>query len=106
MSRGDKRGHGAAKAKSGKPPASKERSVKARRTREPATENGLRSASFVFRHRGGNAVLFLGLLVAAAQLFSLQVPQAAALRAEAAGQLKGTDAEKAVVGALVDRNHD
>src|SRR5438128_1773871 len=106
MSRGDKRGHGAAKAKTGKPPASKERSVKARRTREPATENGLRSASFVFRHRAGNAVIFLVLLVAAAQLFTLQVPKAAGLRAEAAGQLKVTDAEKAVRGAIVDRNND
>ncbi len=37
-------------------------------------ENGLRSASFVFRHRAGNAVIFLVLLVAAAQLFNLQVP--------------------------------
>ena len=30
----------------------------------PSTETGLRSASFVFRHRGGNAVIFLLLLVA------------------------------------------
>jgi cell division protein FtsI (penicillin-binding protein 3) len=46
------------------------------------------------------------LLVAAAQLFILQVPKAPALRAEAAGQLKVTDVEKAVRGAIVDRNND
>ena len=69
-------------------------------------ENGLRSASFVFRHRAGNAVVFLVLLVAAAQLFSLQVPRAEGLRAEAASQLKVTDVEKAVRGAIVDRNND
>jgi cell division protein FtsI (penicillin-binding protein 3) len=69
-------------------------------------ENGLRSASFVFRHRVGNAVVFLVLLIAAAQLFTLQVPKAAGLRAEAASQLKVTDVEKAVRGALVDRNND
>ncbi|HZN82136.1 MAG TPA: penicillin-binding protein 2, partial [Mycobacterium sp.] len=69
-------------------------------------ENGLRSASFVFRHRTGNAVIFLVLLVATAQLFNLQVPLAAGLRAEAAGQLKVTDVEKAVRGAIVDRNDD
>jgi len=66
----------------------------------------LRSASFVFRHRTGNAVIFVVLLVAAAQLFILQVPKAPALRAEAAGQLKVTDVEKAVRGAIVDRNND
>jgi len=66
----------------------------------------LRSASFVFRHRTGNAVIFVVLLVAAAQLFTLQVPKAPALRAEAAGQLKVTDVEKAVRGAIVDRNND
>jgi cell division protein FtsI (penicillin-binding protein 3) len=69
-------------------------------------ENGLRSASFVFRHRAGNAVIFLVLLLAAGQLFSLQVPRAEGLRAEAAGQLKVTDVEKAVRGAIVDRNND
>ncbi|HKP44291.1 penicillin-binding protein 2 [Mycobacterium sp.] len=99
MSRGDNRGRrGAVKTQ--------ERSAKARRTRQPVTDNGLRSASFVFRHRVGNAVIFLVLLVAGAQLFSLQVPRAAGLRAEAAGQLKVTDIEKAVRGALVDRNND
>ncbi len=60
----------------------------------------------MFRHRTGNAVIFLVLLVAAAQLFTLQVPKAAGLRAEAAGQLKVTDVEKAVRGAIVDRNND
>jgi cell division protein FtsI (penicillin-binding protein 3) len=69
-------------------------------------ENGLRSASFVFRHRVGNAVIFVVLLLAASQLFSLQVPRAEGLRAEAAGQLKVTDVEKAVRGAIVDRNND
>ena len=60
----------------------------------------------MFRHRTGNAVIFVVLLVAAAQLFTLQVPKAPALRAEAAGQLKVTDVEKAVRGAIVDRNND
>jgi len=106
MSRADNRGRGPAKPKARKAQPSQERSAKARRTREPATENGLRSASFVFRHRAGNAVIFVVLLVAAAQLFTLQVPKAAGLRAEAAGQLKVTDVEKAVRGAIVDRNND
>ena len=66
----------------------------------------MRTASFVFRHRAGNAVIFLALIVAAAQLFNLQVPRAAGLRAEAAGQLKVTDVEKAVRGSIVDRNSD
>ncbi len=83
-----------------------ERSARARRTREPIPENGLRSASFVFRHRVGNAVIFVVLLVAASQLFNLQVPRAAGLRAEAASQLKVTDIEKAVRGAIIDRNND
>ncbi len=83
-----------------------ERSARARRTRRPAAENGLRSASFVFRHRAGNAVIFAVLLVAVGQLFNLQVPRAAGLRAEAASQLKVTDVEKAVRGAIVDRNND
>ena len=56
-------------------------SARARRTRTPAAETGLRSASFVFRHRAGNVVIFLLLIVAAAQLFNLQVPRAAGLRA-------------------------
>src|SRR6185436_14792502 len=44
--------------------------------------------------------------VAATQLFNLQVPRAAGLRAEAASQLKVTDVEKAVRGSIVDRNDD
>ncbi|WP_197374701.1 peptidoglycan D,D-transpeptidase FtsI family protein [Mycolicibacterium baixiangningiae] len=83
------------------------RSAKARRTRKAVTgESGLSSSSFVFRHRAGNAVMFVLLLVAAAQLFNLQVPRAEGLRAEAAGQLKVTDAQKAVRGSIVDRNED
>ncbi|GFG55079.1 cell division protein FtsI [Mycolicibacterium agri] len=82
------------------------RSARARRTREVAADTGLRSASFVFRHRAGNAVIFLVLIVATAQLFNLQVPRAAGLRAEAAGQLKVTDVEKAVRGSIIDRNND
>jgi len=106
MSRGDNRGHGPGRPKARKAQPSQERSARARRTREPTAENGLRSASFVFRHRTGNAVIFVVLLVAAAQLFTLQVPKAAGLRAEAAGQLKVTDVEKAVRGAIVDRTND
>ena len=85
---------------------SQERPAKSRRTRAPMPDNGLRSASFVFRHRVGNAVIFFVLMVAAAQLFNLQVPRAEGLRAEAASQLKVTDTEKAVRGAIVDRNSD
>jgi cell division protein FtsI (penicillin-binding protein 3) len=80
-------------------------SARDRRTRQ-AINLGSRGASFVFRHRAGNAVVFIALLVAAAQLFYLQVPRAAGLRAEAAGQLKVTDVEKAVRGSIVDRNND
>ncbi len=69
-------------------------------------ELGVRSASFVFRHRTGNAVIFLVLFVAAAQLFYLQVPRASGLRAEAAGQLKVTDAQKALRGSIIDRTGD
>ncbi len=81
-------------------------SARARRTRKPAAETGLRSASFVLRHRAGIVVIFLLLIVAAAQLFNLQVPRAPGLRAQAAGQLKVTDVEKAVRGSIVDRNND
>lgn len=81
------------------------RSASARRTRE-LTETTLRTASFAFRHRAGNIVIVLALMVAAAQLFNLQVPRAAGLRAEAASQLKVTDVEKAVRGDIVDRNDD
>ena len=92
----------AAKARAGTPhPAN------ARRTRKPRpADDGTRSASFVFRHRVGNGVILLVLLLAAGQLFMLQVPRAEGLRAEAAGQLKVTDVEKAVRGSIVDRNDD
>jgi cell division protein FtsI (penicillin-binding protein 3) len=102
VSRGDSQGR-----RPGKPKAqTQERSARSRRIRQPMAESGLRSASFVFRHRVGNGVVFLALLVAVGQLFTLQVPRAAGLRAEAASQLKVTDVEKAVRGAIVDRNND
>jgi len=66
----------------------------------------LRSASFVFRHRTGNAVIFLVLALSAAQLFYLQVPRASGLRAEAAGQLKVTDVQQAMRGDIIDRTGD
>ena len=79
----------------------------ARRTRKAvAGESGVRTSSFVFRHRAGNAVMMVLLVVAGAQLFTLQVPRAEGLRAEAAGQLKVTDVQKAVRGSIVDRNDD
>ena len=81
------------------------RSARDRRTRQ-AVELGGRGASFVFRHRVGNAVIFLALVVAAAQLFYLQVPRASGLRAEAAGQLKVTDVQKALRGSIIDRHND
>ncbi|MCV7072476.1 penicillin-binding protein 2 [Mycobacterium rufum] len=86
--------------------AGAERSARSRRVRQAAPASGLRSASFVFRHRAGNAVIFLLIVVAAAQLFTLQVPRAEGLRAEAAGQLKVTDVDAAVRGSIVDRNSD
>jgi cell division protein FtsI (penicillin-binding protein 3) len=49
-------------------------SAKARRTREAAADTGTRTASFAFRRRVGNSVIALLLLIAAAQLFNLQVP--------------------------------
>lgn len=81
------------------------RPAKARRTRA-VTETGSDSSSFVYRYRVGNIVILVALLVAAAQLFNLQVPKAAALRAQAAGQLKVVDVDKAVRGSVVDRNFD
>ena len=51
-------------------------------------------------------MIFLLLVVAAAQLFTLQVPRAEGLRAEAASQLKVTDIDAALRGAIVDRNGD
>lgn len=94
------------KSKKAEPTPNQERSARSRRTRQAAPQNGLRSASFVFRHRAGNAAIFLLLVVAAAQLFTLQVPRAEGLRAEAASQLKVTDIDAAVRGAIVDRHHD
>lgn len=81
------------------------RPADARRTRT-AREGEAVSSSFVYRYRVGNIVIAIALLAAAAQLFSLQVPRAAALRAQAAGQLKVTDVEKAVRGSIIDRNSD
>ena len=80
------------------------RSARERRTRIPSTEQGARSASFAFRRRTGNIVIALLLVVAVAQLFNLQGPRAAGLRAEAASQLKVTDVDAAVRGSIVDRN--
>jgi cell division protein FtsI (penicillin-binding protein 3) len=97
-------GRGGRKAQQARP--GQGHSARARRTRQSVADTGLRSASFVFRHRAGNAVIFLVLIVAAAQLFNLQVPRAAGLRAEAAGQLRVTDVDKAVRGSIVDRNED
>jgi cell division protein FtsI (penicillin-binding protein 3) len=76
-----------------------------RRTRR-AVDLGVRGGSFVFRHRAGNAVIVVALIVAAAQLFYLQGPRATGLRDEAAGQLRVTDAEKALRGAILDRSND
>jgi cell division protein FtsI (penicillin-binding protein 3) len=89
-----------------KPRTDQSHSARARRTREPAADTGTRTASFAFRRRVGNSVIAVLLLIAAAQLFNLQVPKAEGLRAEAAGQLKVTDVEKAVRGSIVDRNAD
>ncbi|MBV8967040.1 MAG: penicillin-binding protein 2 [Mycobacteriaceae bacterium] len=79
------------------------RTARDRRIR-PIAEPTRRAASFVARHRAGNVVIFLVLIVASAQLFYLQVPGAAQLRSEAAGQLKVTDVTKATRGSIVDRN--
>jgi cell division protein FtsI (penicillin-binding protein 3) len=104
VSRGkDQRGRKVTPSRTG---ASGERSARSRRIREPMTDTGERSTSFVFRHRGGNLVIFVVLIVAAAQLFTLQVSRASGLRAEAAGQLKVTDVDQAVRGSIVDRNND
>ena len=86
-------------------PEQQGRPVDAKRTRPP-TEMDTGTSSFAFRHRTGNVVICMVLLIAAAQLFSLQVPRAAGLRAQAAGQLKVTDVEKAVRGSIVDRNSE
>ncbi|MFZ0833730.1 MAG: penicillin-binding protein 2, partial [Mycobacterium sp.] len=79
------------------------RSARERRIR-PIVQATTKGASFVARHRAGNAVIFLLLIAAAAQLFYLQVPGAAKLRAQAASQLKVTDVEKAMRGSIVDRS--
>lgn len=76
-----------------------------RRTRQ-AVEVASRGASFVFRHRAGNAVILVLMLVAVTQLFYLQVSNAAQLNAQAAGQLKVTDVERAIRGAIIDRHND
>ena len=96
------------KAKGGtksRPGVAPGRSARERRTRQ-VVEMGTRGASFVFRHRAGNAVIFVMIVVAAVQLFILQVTDAPRLRAQAAGQLKVTDAEKAARGSIVDRNNE
>ncbi|OCB55124.1 cell division protein FtsI [Mycobacterium malmoense] len=80
-------------------------SARERRTRQ-LVQAGTRGASFVFRHRAGNAAIGVLIVVAAAQLFVLQVTNAPTLRAQAASQLKVTDVEKAVRGSIVDRNKD
>jgi cell division protein FtsI (penicillin-binding protein 3) len=79
------------------------RSARDRRIR-PIVEPTSHGASLSARRRTGNAVIFVALIVAAAQLFYLQVAGAAKLRAEAAGQLKVTDVAKATRGSIVDRN--
>ncbi|MBA0048406.1 penicillin-binding protein 2 [Mycobacterium sp. NPDC050853] len=78
------------------------RPVGARRTRRPVAAVS-RTAGFAFRHRTGNIIIFLTLAIAAIQLFTLQGPRAAGLRAEASGQLKVTETEKALRGTIVDR---
>ncbi len=80
-------------------------SARARRTRQ-LVEVGTRGASFVARHRAGNAVILVMTLIVAAQLFVLQVTDAPALRAQAAGQLRVTDVEKAARGSIIDRHND
>jgi cell division protein FtsI (penicillin-binding protein 3) len=111
VSRKDRSRDDGRRAKAAKPPAAPKtpkpqgKSARERRTRE-VSEAGGRTSSFKFRHRGGNIVIALVLIIASAQLFNLQVPQAAGLRAEAASQLKVTDVEKAVRGSIVDRNND
>ena len=71
-----------------------------------ATEAPSSRSSFGYRSRVGSIVIFSALTLAAAQLFNLQVPSAEGLRAQAANQLKVTDVDPAVRGAIVDRNFD
>lgn len=97
------------RAPAARPAPTQEHAATERRIRQPfkpGGETSSRSSSFVFRHRVGNVVIFLVLVVAAAQLFNLQISNAAGLRAEALGQLKVTDVQKAVRGSIVDRNFD
>ena len=96
----------AKKSRAAEPPdAAPGHSARERRTRQ-LVEVGTRGASFVLRHRAGNAVILVLMLVAAVQLFILQVTNAPTLRAQAASQLKVTDVEKAVRGSIVDRNNE
>ncbi|BBX43172.1 peptidoglycan D,D-transpeptidase FtsI family protein [Mycobacterium simiae] len=88
----------------GKPEAVLGHSARQRRTRA-VVEATTRSTSFLFRHRVGYAVILVMMLVAGAQLFVLQVTDAATLRAQAAGQLKVTDVSKAIRGSIIDRNN-
>jgi cell division protein FtsI (penicillin-binding protein 3) len=107
MNRRGNSGNNGAKRKppsAGKAPAGQPHSARDRRIREPLIADG--TGGFAFRHRIGNIVIVLVLVIAAVQLFALQGPRAAGLRAEAASQLKVTDVEKAVRGSLVDRNYD
>lgn len=87
-----------------KGPAAAGRPAAQRRTRE-ATELAGRTASFAFRSRFGSIIMVGALLIAGAQLFYLQVPGAPALQAQAASQLKVTDVDQAVRGAIVDRRN-
>lgn len=102
----DRRSRAARSKPAGQPvTAGQGRAADSRRTRV-ATETDSGTASFVYRYRVGGIVMVLALIAAAGQLFNLQVPQAAELRAQAAGQLKVTDVEKAVRGSIIDRNFD
>ncbi|MFV0495221.1 peptidoglycan D,D-transpeptidase FtsI family protein [Mycobacterium sp.] len=83
------------------------RSARQRRTRravEVAGRGG--GASFVFRHRVGNLAILVLMAVVLAQLFYLQVSHASQLNAQAAGQLKVTDVQRAMRGAIIDRNNE
>ena len=70
-----------------------------------STERGVAG---MFRHRGRYLLIFLLIVVAAAQLFTLQVPRAEGLRAEAAGQLAraGTQRVGVVVGVAEDEEDE
>ena len=112
MSRGKPRSQpGAAKRKRGHAAttapvtAGHGHAANARRIRT-ATEAPSSRSSFGYRSRVGSIVIFSALTLAAAQLFNLQVPSAEGLRAQAANQLKVTDVDPAVRGAIVDRNFD